>query len=112
MIKNLRLLRTERGLSQASLAELMGTTQQAIYNYEKDNNEPSIYVLKQLAGIFDVSIDYLLGLTEIRTINPTIHPVTLTDDEELHLSRWRKNSPEYRERLDALIDIMAKEQES
>ena len=52
MVKNLRLLREKHGLSQQSLAEKLGITQQAVYKYEKTSVEPDISTLMQLARLF------------------------------------------------------------
>lgn len=66
MVKNLRLLREENGMSQQSLADLLGTTQQAIYKYEKTAVEPDIATLIQLSDVFGVTVDFLIGKSEQR----------------------------------------------
>ena len=38
MVKNLRLLREERGFSQQRLAEMLDVSQQAVFKYEKTSN--------------------------------------------------------------------------
>ena len=63
MVPNLRELRTSRGMSQKELAELIGVTQQAVQQYERDKIEPDINGLKRIADVFDVSVDYLIGHT-------------------------------------------------
>ena len=57
-----RLLRQAQGISQVELAKQLGVTKQSISNWENDNIQPSIDMLKQLAQVFSVSTDYLLGL--------------------------------------------------
>lgn len=54
MVKNLRLLREEKGYSQQKLAEMINVSQQAIFKYEKTDNEPDISTLICLAKIFGV----------------------------------------------------------
>lgn len=66
-MKNLKILREERGLSQTKLGELVGLSQSSIHSYEKGEYEPDIGLMKQFADIFSVSIDFLLGHTDIRT---------------------------------------------
>ena len=68
MVKNLRLLREEKGYSQQKLAEMINVSQQAIFKYEKTDNEPDISTLICLAKIFGVSVDYLIGNTASRSI--------------------------------------------
>ena len=58
----IRTLRLVRGMSQVELARRLGVTKQSVSNWENDNIQPSIEMLKKLANIFSVSTDYLLGL--------------------------------------------------
>lgn len=67
--KRLRQIRHERKITQGELGELLGFGYTAIANYESGRNEPSIYCLKRLATILGVSIDYLVGFSDIP--NPT-----------------------------------------
>ena len=60
----LKELRTELNLSQQSLAKAIGVTQKAIDFWEKDINEPKASYIIKLAKFFNVSTDYLLGLTK------------------------------------------------
>ena len=57
----LRQLRTEKGLRQDQLAALLGLNKTAISYYENDSHQPSNDVLIRLAGIFNVTTDFLLG---------------------------------------------------
>ena len=63
MVKNLRKLRMNKGISQQRLAEVIGTSQQSINKYENHNVEPDISTLILLADYFQVSVDYLTGHT-------------------------------------------------
>ena len=63
----IKQLRQEKGLKQEELAGEFGIAQQTISNYEKGIREPDITTLKKLADFFDVSLDFLLGKTDIRT---------------------------------------------
>lgn len=60
--QQIRTLRSVRGMSQVELARRLGVTKQSVSNWENDNIQPSIEMLKKLADIFSVSTDYLLGL--------------------------------------------------
>lgn len=44
---NLKKLRIQRGLSQQQLADLLHTSQQSIYKYEKGIAEPNLETLKK-----------------------------------------------------------------
>ena len=53
-------LRKEKGLSQEALAELVGTTRQAISKWENDQGYPETEKLLMLSNIFEVTVDFLL----------------------------------------------------
>lgn len=60
--QRIRALRVSRNISQVELAKRLGVTKQSVSNWENDNIQPSIEMLKKLAAVFSVSTDYLLGL--------------------------------------------------
>ena len=62
---NLRKLREAKCLTQPELAEQFGSTQSAISNYESGTREPDISLLMKFADFFDVTIDYLVGRTDL-----------------------------------------------
>ena len=49
-------------MTQQELADQLGLTKYTISSYETDKSDPSDEIKIQLAQIFDVSVDYLLGL--------------------------------------------------
>ncbi len=53
-------LRTAKGWSQRELAKKLGTKAPNVSNWENDKGSPSAETLKELAQVFDVSVDYLL----------------------------------------------------
>lgn len=64
--KRLKKLRIEKDISQEDLARLLSVSRTSVTNYELGRNEASSQVLNKLSEIFDCSIDYLLGKTDIR----------------------------------------------
>lgn len=64
--KNLKRLRLDMGLTQEELAERVGVTGQAVSKWERDECYPDITLLPGLANCFDVTVDELLGMTEIK----------------------------------------------
>jgi len=60
----LRTLRTGKRLTQEDLAEKLGVTKASISRYELSAIYPSVEVLIEISKYFDVSVDYLLGLSE------------------------------------------------
>ncbi len=61
----LKNLRKAKGVTQKEVAFALGITLSAYSNYEQDLREPSNQILIKLCKYFDVSADYLLGLSEI-----------------------------------------------
>lgn len=61
----LRKLRIERDLTQDQLASIIGVSKSTIGMYEQGKRVPKVdATLKRLADFFDVSIDYLMGLSD------------------------------------------------
>lgn len=56
-------LRRERDMTQLELADRLGISYQAVSNWERGSSMPDIAKLPELAGIFDVTVDQLLGKT-------------------------------------------------
>ena len=89
MVKNLRMLRENMGLSQEKLASLTGLTARRIFSYEKETNEPDIETLALLADFFGVTIDFLVG----RINNETVH----TETGSLNLAQFGVHIRRFRE---------------
>ena len=62
--KRIRELRTERGLTQSELAKQLNTTQKNISKYETEFLDLNTHTIIALCKYFNVSADYLLGLTD------------------------------------------------
>src|SRR5690554_1382686 len=62
----IRELRNENGYSQKELAEKINVAQNTVSNWENGTREPDNSTLVELSGIFNCSVDYLLGKTNIR----------------------------------------------
>lgn len=78
--ENIRACRKERKMSQTELAKLVHVSQQTITAWENNKAEPASSALANLASVFHVSTDYLLGNY---TQSPDSHPYDLADDEPL-----------------------------
>lgn len=62
----LKKIRQDKNLTQEDLAKQLNISRSNIANYENDKNMPSVDILEKLSKIFDCSIDYLLGKSNIR----------------------------------------------
>ena len=66
--KRLKLLRQDKNMTQRELADLLYVSDKTISKWEKDGSIPDIDIILEIAGIFDVTLDYLLvGGDGIRT---------------------------------------------
>ena len=66
----LRLEREKKGWNQLQAAEILGISNAALSNYERDVRQPDYEMLRRFARIFGTSIDYLLGYSSNRRPNP------------------------------------------
>lgn len=70
MYQRIKDLREDSDLSQRQIAEQLHCSQQAYSNYELGQRDIPSAVLIALAKIYDTSVDYLLGLTNVRIPYP------------------------------------------
>lgn len=73
--KRLKELREKCGLNQSDFAEKCGTSRGSISFYEKGERLPDIETIFNMAKHFNVSADYLIGLSDVSTKNETIRNV-------------------------------------
>ena len=70
MYTRIRDLREDNELTQTQIAKLLGMSQTGYSKYETGENDIPTAILISLAKIHNTSIDYLLGLTNIRKPYP------------------------------------------
>lgn len=70
-------LRASLKLTQTEFADKINTTQATLSSYENTDKTPSLDIVKKIAEVFTVSIDWLLGLSDIIDANDT--PRTYSD---------------------------------
>ena len=97
MIKNLKFLRKEKGISQKALGEVIGVSQQSINKYENYNIEPDIRTLIRLADYFNTSVDFLIGNTQVRQLAEVAMNFNLSLDETDLVTEYRKLSSSEKE---------------
>ncbi len=66
MKNRIRNLRTDRQLTQKALGAVIGVNPATVSLYESGHRQPSQEILVTIAKFFDVSVDYLLGLSDAR----------------------------------------------
>ena len=93
----LKELRVDNDMSQTELAS-------AISKYEKGITQPSIDTLKSLAEIFSVTVDYLIGMSDIK--NPYSNSQITPNEADL-IEHFRQLPYENKIRIDERIKTMA-----
>lgn len=63
MYQRIRDLREDRDLKQRQVAEYLNCSQQVYSNYELGQRDIPTDTLIRLSAFYDVSVDYILGLT-------------------------------------------------
>lgn len=91
----IRLLRERRGLTQSELAKQLGITRSSVNAWEQGISVPSTQYIVELAAIFKISTDYLLGVESTASIN--VSGLTDEDIELAHslIERLRKKRLTY-----------------
>lgn len=95
----LKDLREENNLTQVELAQKFNITSQTISQYERGIRTPDFTLLNSIADYFNVSVDYLLGRTDIRNFEENTIAAH-TDD------RTKQLSEESMKQLNNFIDFL------
>jgi len=98
---NIKDIRTRKNLTQADVANALGVSSVVYSRYETGSRQPSIEVLIQMADIFGVTVDYLLGRQDIED--------STLSSFELQLISASRNADE-RARQDALNVLLTHSQ--
>ena len=108
--RRLAALRKEKNISQYKMAELLMYSRGQIANYEQGKRKPDFETLGNFADFFKVSIDYLLGRTNIRqsldsidlhhlvrskNVRLTADEVPLTQEQRLAIMQALENPSVY-----------------
>lgn len=87
-MNRIALLRKEKGMSQIALSMKLNLSQKMISAYENGKSEPSIETLVHMADIFQTSVDYIIGYTDIKKPLDKIAQQNLSKDEYTLLEKF------------------------
>lgn len=99
MKNRIRELREVRKMSQVRLSVELEVSQETISAYESGRHFPSYIKLVQLSELFGVSIDYLMGRSEV----PNPIKSELTENERCLLNNYRKLDDLHRAKAEAYL---------
>lgn len=80
--ERIKSLREQQNKTQAELAKILGITRSSVNAWEMGISVPSTQYVVELANIFEVSTDYILGVNNSATIS-----VAGLDDKDIELVR-------------------------
>lgn len=103
MLKNLKKLREEKGISQKQLGDVVSVSQQSINKYENHNIEPDIETLIKMADYFNTSVDYLIGYSTIPHKIEKLYKYDLNIEESNLIDKYRKLNYNQRKSIDLII---------
>lgn len=104
MLKNLKKLREEKGITQKQLADVISVSQQSINKYENHNIEPDIATLIRMADYFNTSVDYIIGYSQVRRRAEAVRPYDLNSEESKLIDGYRGLSLKKRESIRLIIE--------
>lgn len=113
--RRIKDLRREKDLLQKDLANELKLSQQTISLYESGKREPDYKTLDTIAKFFDVTIDYILGRTDIKNgviIDKNNIPEELRniDVDHLVVAKYAQDKSIDAETLKEIIDAISKKE--
>ena len=109
-MNRIKQLREENDITQEELAKKLNLSSKGIVSmYEKEDRKPSLEILVKLSEIFNCSIDYILGKSDIRNPEKTI-------EDPLGLAKIGFSMDDYvpptdaqREQIKGLLEVILKD---
>lgn len=102
-MNRIKQLREENNWTQAKLSEKMNCAMSSIAMYENGCRKPSLEVIIKLAELFNCSIDYLLGKSEIKN-----YQNKKTDFEKIQINLYKKDYEDITDEQKRQIEEFAK----
>lgn len=103
MLERLKMLRMHAGISQKKLADMMQVSQQSINKYENHDVQPDLQTLIRFADFFHVSVDYLIGYSDIPARLDSADQGDETADEAHILALYRQLSPQEKHSVELIL---------
>ena len=99
----LKELRLEKNLTQKEVASLLNMARQTYNHYEAQENIIPIKHLDKIAKLYDVSVDYILGLSKIKKEEKTYKSVDINISSK-RLKEFRLNNGLTQEQLAKILN--------
>lgn len=98
-----RLIKTrkEHGYTREALAQELGISKFTLRNYELEATEPGHTFLKLISDFFNVSVDYLMELTDEKEV---LHTFRLRSSEQNMIEQYRTLDPHGKDMVDTVLE--------
>ncbi|WP_076178653.1 helix-turn-helix domain-containing protein [Clostridium botulinum] len=96
----LKELREQKQLTQNEFASILGIGRTTLSHYELNNREPDFETLEKIANYFDVSIDYLVGRSNLKTFDEYV----FHNDFEALSEKLESANPEVKKMVVNILD--------
>jgi transcriptional regulator with XRE-family HTH domain len=98
--QKMKILRMEQKLTQYELAVILKISREAYSMYENEKRQPNHETLCMIADYYNVSLDYLFGRTNIRSL-----PVEMNEKENKLLLEYRALDGRGKENILTMADL-------
>lgn len=110
--QRLRALREQRHLSQEAMGKIIGRSKPVISSYENNLKLPTLDVLMNIAALFNVSLDYLVGFEKKEMVS--VEGLTESQKGIIQTILWEFSDTEqsaigFSERQQAIVSALMKE---
>lgn len=115
LAKRLKEARNKAGYKQIDAAKKLGISNGTLSGYERDYRDPDTEILHQMANLYEVSVDWLLGNTQKSWSEKEIEEkFDKLEDGDLeafikNVRVWYKNEPESRDEVLKMMKKMFQE---
>ena len=118
-MNTIKKLRQEKALTQAELADIFSLDQTTVSKWELGKALPDSQMLIRLAQFFDVSTDFLLGISTFYypdRIKETHNNSSYSNEEQALIESYRKLPDDLQERarmyMQKLVELIADEKQT
>lgn len=108
-MKTIKHLRTQKGLNQQKLADIIGVSRSTVAMWENGLSQPDNDSLKRLSLALDCTTDYLLGRSDTEMISPHLDFTKFFSPAELDLIKAYRAHPEMHEAVQRLLGMDEKQ---
>lgn len=103
-------LRERNKFTQESLAKEIGVSPSTVGGYENTGRLPDLETLKKIAQLFDVSLDYLAGYTDVPYTLTNAEKFAISEDEIDFMAVYRKLEATEKEALYQFVRLLVEKE--